>query len=504
MTYIYKYIYIYIYKNTNISYFAYSKPALLKGVYALGFNAPSRIQETALPTLLADPPQNMIAQSQSGTGKTAAFVLAMLSRVDVMKEYPQVLCLSPTYELAIQTGEVAAKMSRFCPEIKIKYAVRGEEISRGSKISEHIIIGTPGKVLDWGQKFKFFDLSKISVFVLDEADVMIATQGHQDQCIRIHKLLPRLCQMMFFSATYEPEVMNFAEIIVSNPLIIRLLREEESLDNIKQYYIRCKNVDEKYTAITNIYGVITIGQAIIFCHTKKTASWLAGQMTKDGHAVAILSGDLTVEQRISVLDRFRAGLEKVLITTNVLARVLNLNKIKVTCEINFNWSNVTPYENKIQQIDRVAFLLSPKPGALTAATCSPIFKRLTTRVDKASPSTSSAIMTRGLRCEFANSKAEKERVLELDFGSFTGVDKVWRNVTSVKLHSLYDLKFVDERFAIFHSDHTFLPDLLHSVRDQVTDGFVTVSGYRCHLSDFFGCCDRFAQNFQFIFDFIYC
>lgn len=94
------------------------KPELLKGVYAMGFNAPSKIQETALPTLLADPPQNMIAQSQSGTGKTAAFVLAMLSRVDTAKEYPQVLCLSPTYELAIQTGEVAAKMGRFCPEIK--------------------------------------------------------------------------------------------------------------------------------------------------------------------------------------------------------------------------------------------------------------------------------------------------------------------------------------------------------------------------------------------------
>jgi ATP-dependent RNA helicase DDX19/DBP5 len=109
----------------------------------MGFNAPSKIQETALPTLLANPPQNLIAQSQSGTGKTAAFVLAMLSRVDVSKKYPQVnisaimwqdfincfkvLCLSPTYELAIQTGEVAAHMAKFCPEIEMKYAVRGEE-----------------------------------------------------------------------------------------------------------------------------------------------------------------------------------------------------------------------------------------------------------------------------------------------------------------------------------------------------------------------------------------
>ena len=163
------------------------KPSLLKGVYGMGFNAPSKIQETALPTLLADPPQNMIAQSQSGTGKTASFVLAMLSRVDSAKSFPQVLCLSPTYELALQTGEVASRMSQFAPELTIRYAVRGEEIPRNSKITDHIIIGTPGKVLDWSLKFRFFDLKKIKVFVLDEADVMIATQGHQDQSIRIQK-----------------------------------------------------------------------------------------------------------------------------------------------------------------------------------------------------------------------------------------------------------------------------------------------------------------------------
>ncbi|KAJ8684387.1 hypothetical protein QAD02_020179 [Eretmocerus hayati] len=310
------------------------KPELLKGVYKMGFNSPSKIQETALPTLLADPPQNMIAQSQSGTGKTAAFVLAMLSRVNPAKPHPQVLCLSPTYELAIQTGEVAARMSQYCPEIKLKYAVRGEDLARGSKIEDHIIIGTPGKVLDWAMKFKFFDLKKISVFVLDEADVMIATQGHQDQCIRIHKQLPPTCQMMFFSATYETEVMEFAEIIVPNPIIIRLLKEEESLDNIKQYYVKCKSIDEKYQAITNIYGVISIGQAIIFCHTRRTANWLATKMTKDGHAVAILSGDQTVSERISILDRFRDGLEKVLITTNVLARGIDVEQ--VTLVVNFD------------------------------------------------------------------------------------------------------------------------------------------------------------------------
>ncbi|XP_015908282.1 ATP-dependent RNA helicase DDX19A [Parasteatoda tepidariorum] len=310
------------------------RPELLKGVYNMGFNSPSKIQETALPTLIADPPQNMIAQSQSGTGKTAAFTLASLSRVDPSLKYPHVLVLSPTYELAMQTGKVAQQMAKFCPNIEFRYAVRGEHLERGTKIEEHFLIGTPGKVFDWAVRFKFFDLKKIKVFVLDEADVMIATQGYQDQSIRIHKQLPKDCQMMLFSATYSSEVIDFAELIVPDPIIIRLRREEESLDNIKQYYIVCDTKEEKYEALCNIYGTISIGQAFIFCHTKKTAGWLAEKMSKDGHNVALLSGELSVEQRIAVLTRFQKGQEKVLITTNVCARGIDVEQVTVV--INFD------------------------------------------------------------------------------------------------------------------------------------------------------------------------
>ncbi|XP_015116879.1 DEAD-box helicase Dbp80 [Diachasma alloeum] len=304
------------------------QPKLLMGIYDMGFMKPSKIQETALPTLLADPPGNMIAQSQSGTGKTAAFTLAMLSRVDTTKPYPQVLCLSPTYELAIQIGEVAAKMSKHCPEIKIKYAVRGEQMARGEKITDHIIIGTPGKALDWSLKFRFFNLDKINVFVLDEADVMIATQGHQDQCIRMHKMLPKTCQVMFFSATYEKEVMDFAEIIVDDPMIIRLKREEQCLDNIKQLYVNCQDMEAKYDAITTIYTNLT-GQAIIFCHTRRTATWLAEKMIDEGFTVGLLSGEMTVEERIGVLDLFREGCVTVLVTTNVLARGIDVDQVSL-------------------------------------------------------------------------------------------------------------------------------------------------------------------------------
>ncbi|XP_054567299.1 ATP-dependent RNA helicase DDX19A isoform X1 [Eptesicus fuscus] len=279
-------------------------------------------------------PQNLIAQSQSGTGKTAAFVLAMLSRVEPAERYPQCLCLSPTYELALQTGKVIEQMGKFHPELKLAYAVRGNKLERGQKISEHIVIGTPGTVLDWCAKLKFIDPKKIKVFVLDEADVMIATQGHQDQSIRIQRMLPRNCQMLLFSATFEDSVWNFAQKVVPDPNIIKLKREEETLDTIKQYYVLCNNRDEKFQALCNLYGAITIAQAMIFCHTRKTASWLAAELSKEGHQVALLSGEMMVEQRAAVIERFREGKEKVLVTTNVCARGIDVEQVSVV--INFD------------------------------------------------------------------------------------------------------------------------------------------------------------------------
>ncbi|XP_030842392.1 ATP-dependent RNA helicase DDX19A [Strongylocentrotus purpuratus] len=309
------------------------KQALLKGVYEMGFNAPSKIQETALPLLMADPPKNMIAQSQSGTGKTAAFVLTMLSRVD-NNHYPQALCLAPTYELAIQIGKVVEEMGKNLPDINVRYAVRGQRVQRGEKVNQQIIIGTPGTTLDWCLKLRSIDLSRMKVFCLDEADVMIATQGHQDQSIRIQKKLPSACQMMLFSATYDNTVMKFATTVVPDPVVIRLRREEESLSNIKQYYVLCSNKEEKAESLSNIYGTITIGQAMIFCQTKRNANWLAERMTREGHAVALLSGDLTVEQRVAVLERYRAGKEKILITTNVMARGIDIEQVTVV--VNFD------------------------------------------------------------------------------------------------------------------------------------------------------------------------
>ncbi|KAI7794447.1 ATP-dependent RNA helicase DDX19A isoform X1 [Triplophysa rosa] len=310
------------------------KPQLLKGVYEIGFNRPSKIQENALPMMLAEPPQNLIAQSQSGTGKTAAFVLAMLSQVDSAFKWVQCLCIAPTYELALQTGKVIEQMGKFYSDVKLAYAVRGHRMDRSCKIKEQIVIGTPGTVLDWCTKLKLIDPKKIKVFVLDEADVMIATQGHQDQSIRIQRMLSKGCQMLLFSATFEDSVWNFAKRVIPDPNIIKLRREEETLDNIKQYYVLCKSEEDKFDSLCNVYGAITIAQAMIFCRTRKTANWLAGQMSEEGHQVGLLSGELTVEQRAAVIQRFKVGKEKVLITTNVCARGIDVEQVSVV--INFD------------------------------------------------------------------------------------------------------------------------------------------------------------------------
>ncbi|XP_063677835.1 ATP-dependent RNA helicase DDX19A-like [Bolinopsis microptera] len=309
------------------------KTSLLEGVYGMGFNKPSKIQETALPMLMCDPPQNMIAQSQSGTGKTAAFVLATLSRIDEAAKYPQALILAPTYELALQIGEVLQRMASRT-EIVVEHAIRGKRYARGTRIGAHIIVGTPGTTVDWVFKLKFFDPRQLRVFVLDEADVMVSQQGHQEQSIRIKKTLDPRCQCLLFSATYEEDVMRFAQTVIPDPILIKLKREEQSLDTIKQFYVMCNNESEKYESLCNIYGTITIGQTMIFCKMKTTATWLLKKMAEDGHAVAMLTSDISIEDRLVTLNRFREGREKVLITTNVCARGIDIEQVTVV--INFD------------------------------------------------------------------------------------------------------------------------------------------------------------------------
>lgn len=324
--------------------------ALLKGVYQMGFSKPSKIQETALPILIKER-KNMVAQSQSGTGKTAAFVLASLSRVDTTAQHPQVIILAPTYELAKQTLKVATTMAHYKQEIKFRFVAKGEPFSeRGAKWTEHVLIGTPGRMNDAIFKFANVDMNKIRVYVLDEADIMLDIGGHKVQTMRIRRSLPKEAQILFFSATYDEEVRNFASGIAPDAVEIRLKQEEQSLANIQQYYVVTRTEEDKYRAIANIYGTLSIGQTFIFCRTRKSADFLAQRLRSDGHKVGLISGDLTVEQRAQALEDFKNGEQRVMISTNLMARGIDIES--VTLVVNYD----LPVEQGTGQVDKETYL----------------------------------------------------------------------------------------------------------------------------------------------------
>lgn len=304
---------------------------LLKGIYAMKFTKPSKIQERALPLLLQNPPRNMIGQSQSGTGKTAAFVLTMLSRIDFRVEKPQAIALAPSRELARQIMDVIQAMGKFTP-VKTAFAIP-DAIKRGEKVQAHLVVGTPGKTFDL-IKTRALDPSAVKVFVLDEADNMLDQQGLGEQSIRVKNTMPRSCQLVLFSATFPENVHNFAVKFAPNANEIRLKQEELSVESIKQFYMDCHSEDHKYEVLVELYNLLTIGQSIIFCAKRDTADRIAKRMTAEGHRVDSLHGKLDNAERDQTIDNFRSGRSKVLIATNVIARGIDIQQ--VTLVINYD------------------------------------------------------------------------------------------------------------------------------------------------------------------------
>ncbi|VEU20082.1 DEKNAAC100150 [Brettanomyces naardenensis] len=299
---------------------------LLKGLYAMKFSKPSKIQEKALPLLLANPPKNLIAQSQSGTGKTAAFALAMLSRVNIDDPSTQAICLSPARELARQTLDVVQEMGKYT-KIKFQLVVPGI-LERNQNVNAQILVGTPGLMLDLVRRRRV-NLSKVKIFVLDEADNMLDQQGLADQCVRFKKVLPRTIQLALFSATFPEDVKQYAKRFVPEANTLELKHEELNVRAIKQLYMDCNSEQHKFECLCELYGLLTIASSIIFVQRKETADKLYFRMKQEGHAVSVLHGDLETKDRDRLIDDFREGRSKVLITTNVLARGIDIPSVSM-------------------------------------------------------------------------------------------------------------------------------------------------------------------------------
>ncbi|KAF5342125.1 hypothetical protein D9611_001438 [Ephemerocybe angulata] len=307
---------------------------LLKGIYDMGFSKPSKIQERALPLLLSNPPTNMIGQSQSGTGKTAAFVLTMLSRIDFNLHKPQAICLAPSRELARQIMSVVITMGKYTA-VQTEYGIKDNLPRDASNITAQIIVGNPGTMIDLMRR-RVLDVTNIKVFVLDEADNMLDQDGLGDQTLRVKNLLPRNnnAQIILFSATFPDHVRAFAAKFAPSANKIELQKEELSVDSIRQFYMDCRDEEHKYDILVQLYQLLTIGQSIIFCKHRHTADRISQRMTAEGHKVASLHGAKDASERDAIIDRFREGKEKVLITTNVIARGIDI--LQVNMVVNYD------------------------------------------------------------------------------------------------------------------------------------------------------------------------
>ncbi|KAG0165819.1 RNA helicase required for poly(A+) mRNA export [Apophysomyces sp. BC1015] len=306
-------------------------PELLKGLYAMKFSKPSKIQERALPLLLSNPPRNMIGQSQSGTGKTAAFVLTMLSRLNLGLKLPQAICLAPSRELARQIMEVVQQMSKYT-DITSTLVVK-DSVRKKQPVQGQIIVGTPGSVQDMIKR-KLLPVQGVRILVLDEADNMLDQDGLGDQSVKIKMMVKQNPQIILFSATFPDHVRKFATRFAPEANEISLKREELSVDAIKQFFMDCDSEEHKYEVLCNLYDLLTVSQSIIFCKRRDTADEIARRMSSQGHAVVSLHGKMEPEERDKVMDDFRRGEFKVLITTNVLARGIDI--LQVTLVINYD------------------------------------------------------------------------------------------------------------------------------------------------------------------------
>lgn len=307
---------------------------LARGVYAHGFERPSKIQKVAIPLMKAG--RDLLAQSQSGTGKTGTFVIGSLTRIDPAVVQPQVLVINPVRELAEQTQKEANKIGEFIG-LRAMSAVGGTPVQqdiRNLSRGVHFVSGTPGRVYDLISRGAL-NLDKIQYLILDEADQMLDDLfSGQIQAILDTKKFPATTKLAMFSATMPDEVLELASTFLQNPARILLKTEEISLKGIKQFHIALDREDFKFDALMDLYKHLTINQAIIFVNKRQRAEQLTRALVDEGFALEFIHGDMEPSERRRRLEEFRAGHVRVLVATDVLARGIDVQTISMV--VNFD------------------------------------------------------------------------------------------------------------------------------------------------------------------------
>lgn len=283
-----------------------------------------------------------------GTGKTATFAIGILQRIDASLRECQALVLAPTRELAQQIVKVITALSDFM-NIKIHACVGGTAVRddiRTLQDGVHIVVGTPGRAFDMIQR-RALKLDAVQLFVLDEADEMLS-RGFKEQIYDIFKFLPETVQCAIFSATMPLDVLEVTSKFMRDPVRILVKKDELTLEGIKQFYIAIEKEEWKLDTLCDLYATLTITQAIIYCNTRRKVDWLTEHMTQKDFTVSSMHGDMDQKERDLIMREFRSGSSRVLITTDLLARGIDVQQVSLV----INYDLPTNRENYIHRIGR--------------------------------------------------------------------------------------------------------------------------------------------------------
>jgi len=320
---------------------------LLRGIFAYGFEKPSAIQQRAIMPVIKG--YDVIAQAQSGTGKTATFSVSILQKVDLKVQKCQALVLAPTRELATQISKVVLALGDYL-RIKCHACIGGNSVAGdiGTLTQEgvHCVVGTPGRVLDMMERGAL-ETDYIKMFVLDEADEMLS-RGFKDQIYDVFRKLPRDVQVALLSATMPSEVLEVTKRFMRDPISILVKNEQLTLEGIKQFYINVEREDWKFETLCDLYETMTITQAVIFLNTRRKVDWLQEKLTEKDFTVSSMHGDMEQKERDLIMKEFRSGSSRVLITTDLLARGIDVQQVSLV----INYDLPTNRENYIHRIGR--------------------------------------------------------------------------------------------------------------------------------------------------------
>lgn len=307
---------------------------LLRGIYAYGFDKPSTIQQKSVLSLFDR--KDMIAQAQSGTGKTGAFSVGVLQNIDTSVNKVQAIILAPTRELAKQIHDVVSGLAVFMKTFKIQLLVGGtsteQDMTTLKNETPHVIVGCPGRVHDMIRR-NHIRGTDVKMIVLDEADEMLSA-GFKEQVYNIFNFMSSSVQVCLFSATLPEELHALAANFLRNPVRILVKSEQLTLEGIVQHLIALENDSHKYTTLKDIFNMISVTQSIIYCNSIKRVTDLHEAMLQDNFPVCCIHSGMEKSERDAAFRDFKCGKHRVLISSNVTARGIDVQNVGIV--INFD------------------------------------------------------------------------------------------------------------------------------------------------------------------------